>query len=293
MTASCPGTCGELFQGTVEGLYCLISLPIDRFAKVRVTASGGEGLEVPGEMSKTRRAMEAFLRLRGAPERRYVLERLEALPEGKGYASSTADILAALTCLGALEGAPLSPEEATTLALSVEPTDSTAWRGLALLDHREGRVMEFLGPPPPMAVLVLDRGGAVDTEAFNLLNMAPRLTVRQALHEEAFALIRHGVDRGDPEMIGRGATLSAKASADLLDGPFLGECLDLCKLLGGYGVAAAHSGTLFGVLLPPEARDRGEEIAASAARALTRSWRGELRSIFSGGPITDERNDGP
>ena len=291
--ASCPGTCGELFQGTAGGVYCLVSCPIDRFSAVEVAVSDGEGLKVPEGMTKTLRAMEAFLRGRPSTVKRYTLERLEALPEGKGYASSTADILAALTCLSTLEEVPISPEEATAIALSVEPTDSTAWRGLALLDHREGRVMEFLGPAPSMAVLVLDRGGAVDTEAFNRRDMGPYLASRRALHEESLALIRQGVEDGDPEMVGRGATLSAKASAELLGQAFLEECLELCGHLGGYGVCGAHSGTLFGILLPPEAKERREEIAQKTARLLTPGWRGELRSLISGGPRIDERNDGP
>ena len=293
VAAACPGTCGELFQGTLEGIPCLVSCPIDRYARIRITARPGEGLSLPGEMSKTRRALEAFLGRRFLGGKNLAVERMEALPEGKGYASSTADILSALACAATLAGISLPPEEASSIALSVEPTDSIAWPGLALLDHREGRIMRFLGPPPPLSVFVLDWGGTVDTEEFNSRNSRPVLESLAPLHREAFSLVLRGVEQGDPEALGRGASLSARASARLLEKPRLDECFALCSLLGGYGVCVAHSGTLYGILLPSGAAGREDEILGTAARRLSPGWEGRMHSVVSGGPGREERKERP
>lgn len=281
--ASCPGACGELFQGALGGTPCLVSCPIDLRSVIRAASSPGEGLSLPPGMVKTERAAKAFLTGRTGGGRSYVLERLRGLPEGKGYASSTADILAALACLSSLEGVSLSPEEGTAIALSVEPTDSLAWPGLALLDHRRGQIMEYLGPPPSMSVLVLDWGGVVDTEKFNMEYSPSHLEPLATLHREAFSLVRGGTEEGDPEKIGRGASMSARAWNKILEKPRLEECFALCERLGGFGVCAAHSGTLCGILLPPVRETDGGEILEKAAAELPSGWTGSLRQVTGGG----------
>lgn len=292
-TAAFPGTCGELFQGTLGGVPCLVSCPIDRMARLKVTEHFREGVVLPPEMSKTKKALELVLGKPPFQGSSLKVERLSALPEGKGYASSTADILAALYGLAALSDVHLSPEAASRMALAVEPTDSIAWPGLALLDHREGRIMEFLGSPPPVSVFVLDWGGTVDTEEFNRRNCREALAVLAPLHREAFALIRTGVERCDPEALGRGASLSAEASRRILEKPRLDECFSLCASLDGYGVCVAHSGTLYGLLLPAQPSGSEKELAGKAARALSPGWEGRLHALVSGGPRMGERGDGP
>ena len=287
--AAFPGTCGELFQGALEGIPCLVSCPIDRMAEVRVSLDpDGEGISISPFMGKTRKAMERALA--GVfPGRGCIsVRRLQGLPEGRGYASSTADILAALHGLYALAGRVLSPEEGTGIALSVEPTDSIAWPGLALLDHREGRIMEFLGTPPPLSVLVLDWGGTVDTEEFNRRDFRGIFRTLEPLHREAFALVREGVERQDPFLVGEGASLSARGAGELLDRPFLGKCLSLCRELGGYGVCVAHSGTIYGILLPEEAAlpEGRKELSERASPALFPGCHARLHSLVPGGPRT-------
>lgn len=283
VVAAFPGTCGELFQGTLDGVQCLVSCPVDRTARLELILEEGEGISVPPEMRKTRRALELALARRPLPGALRV-RRLEALPEGKGYASSTADILAALYGLANLSGTPLTPEDASRIALAVEPTDSIAWPGLALLDHREGRVMRFLGPPPPLAVLVVDEGGVVDTEEFNRRDSRALLASLVSTHREAFALLKEGVERGDPAEVGEAATLSAEACRRVLEKPLLERCRALVRSLGGYGVCVAHSGTLYGLLLPVALLNEKEHVTEAAARALPEAAEIRLHALAAGGP---------
>ena len=291
-TSSVPGTCGELFQGSLDGIPCLVSCPVDRMARLRITEMPSGGVVCPPDMSKTKRALELALDERQCRVKSLLVERLNALPEGKGYASSTADILAAVSGLAALSGEPFDPERATRTALAVEPTDSIAWPGLALLAHRDGRVMEFLGPPPAMSVYILDWGGTVDTGEFNRKDMKDALSAMAPLHREAFSLVKAGVEQGDPGLVGKGASLSAGAWSVILEKPHLEECFRLCARLDGYGVCIAHSGTLYGVLLPGGGRMAEEEIVRQAGEALSPGWEGRLQSAVCGGPRVEERTDG-
>lgn len=291
-TSSVPGTCGELFQGSMDGIPCLVSCPVDRMARLRITEMFSGGVVCPPDMNKTKRALELALDERQCRVKSLLVERLNALPEGKGYASSTADILAAVSGLAALSGEPFDPERATRTALAVEPTDSIAWPGLALLGHRDGRVMEFLGPPPAMSVYILDWGGTVDTGEFNRKDMKDALSAMAPLHREAFSLVKAGVEQRDPGLVGKGASLSAGAWAVILEKPHLEECFRLCARLDGYGVCIAHSGTLYGVLFPGGGRMAEEEIVRQAGEVLSPGWEGRLQSVVCGGPRVEERNDG-
>lgn len=278
-----PGTCGELFQGTVDGIRCLVSCPLNRVSRLEISATPDAGLSVPASMSKTRRALEIALSkspLSGG----LAVRRLESLPEGKGYASSTADILAALYGFARLSGVDLSPEEATLTALAVEPTDSIAWPGLALLDHRKGRIMEFLGVPPPMAVLVVDEGGRVDTEEFNRRDFDHVLAGQAEVHRESLALLREGLQSGDRAAVGEAASLSSAACDAILPRPLLERCRSLSFSLGGYGVCTAHSGTLYGILLPQDFLNDARSLTEAARRTLPEAVEISLHELTPGGP---------
>lgn len=272
--ASAPATCGELVQGPFGGRLLQITCPIDLRSvaaarlSVRQLPSEGERRPwpeiswkdsepaIPGAFAKARRgALEAVRRCAGrsaSPERGPVEVGLHSpAPRGKGMGSSSADVLATATAVSRALGHDPSPHDLAALALSVEPTDGTMLPGLALFDHREGRVREPLGPAPPMRILVVDAGGTVDTVAFNA---ARRRWSARAVRgwERAFRLVIRGVRSGDLEAVGRGATLSASLNQRAIPKPHLSELARLAREGGGVGVNAAHSGTVVGILFPDE-----------------------------------------
>ena len=277
-----PGACGELVQGTLDGVPCLVSCPIDRMAELEVVVTPGSGrLTAPTSMPKTRRAVQLALVALGRPDVDVRIERRHGLPEAKGYASSTADILAALFGLGRALGELVSAERATLLALEVEPTDSLAWDGLALLAHRDGQSMELLGLPPRLCVLVLDWGGKVHTLEFNRADHRAALRHLGSLHQEAFAMLRAGISSGDDGLIGRAATLSARAHQRILFKPQLDAVVKLAKAVGAPGACVAHSGTLIGVLLRPQ--DATDAVNYIVSR-LPDEPAYDLHRVVAGGP---------
>jgi len=222
---------------------------------------------------------------------------LSDLPRAKGMASSTADIAATVCALAQALGKRLEPWEVARIALSVEPSDSLMFPGLALFDHRSGRVYEDLGPAPPLEVVVLDFGGTVDTLTYNRHYRADLLRGMVAEHQEALAAVKAGLRRGNLADIGgaatlqRGnladiggaATLSARAHQRILYKPQLETVIGLAREVGALGVNVAHSGTVIGVLFDPAQAD-GPALAAYLAAHLPGLESISLNRMVGGGP---------
>lgn len=270
--ASAPATCGELAQGLLDGTLVMVTCPIDLHATATVALVEGSGrVHGPPNAPKARRAVALTLASLGRTGLDARLSLAGQIPRKKGMASSTADVAAAIAATAAALDAPLPVRRLANLALAVEPSDGVMLPGIALFDHKSGRIARSLGEPPPMRVLVLEFAGAVDTETFNALDHGAELRRQAARFREALALITAGVERGDTELVGRGATQSAVAHQGVLPKPQLPAVLALGRAAGAVGVNVAHSGTVMGLMFGEDA-----ERMRWAARHVSRRLPGLL-----------------
>ena len=254
-TVRAPGVCGELVQGMLGDVYFLVTCPIDFFARARVELyADGPGVAAPVECPKAAAALSATLAHLGRADLRARLVINSPIPRGKGMGSSSADVLATIAATGLALGVDLPPGVLAKIAVSVEPTDGVMFPGIALVDHREARIAETLGPPPPMEIVALDFGGTVDTLEFNRVDRRAAWRSIEAETTEALQLVRLGVKEGDPALVGQGASISARASQSILPKPMLPAVLEFAEAIGAVGVDVGHSGTIIGVLL--DARER-------------------------------------
>jgi L-threonine kinase len=259
-TVRVPGVCGELVQGMLDDDYYLVTCPIDYFSRVQVdlflegSPEVGPPVVGPEDSPKAVAAVSATLAHLGRQELSARLAISNPIPRGKGMGSSSADVVAAIAATGLALDQELSPETVGRLALMEEPTDGVMFPGIALFDHRQGRLMEELGLPPPMEIVALDFGGTIDTVEFN---REDRLSLWQSLRPEtdqALELVRQGIKEVDPKKIGRGATISAEANQRVLLKPQLPDVLRFAQSLYAAGVTVGHSGTIIGVLLDAKER---------------------------------------
>jgi L-threonine kinase len=243
--ASAPGSCGELVQGTLDGRHFLITCPVDLYTVVNVEPGGREALAGGKTLEAVRRTWDYL----GVSCPQFAVTVCSALPLGKGMASSSADISAACQAAALAAGRTISPDEIADIALTIEPTDGIFYPGIVMFDHVLGLIRQPLGAPPPMSILIFDAGGEVDTLEFNrrrdlaALNAAKEPQVRQAVD-----LVSRGLIAGDPQLIGRGTTLSAQANQTILPKPCLDKVIAVAGSHGAVGVNTAHSGTVIGVL---------------------------------------------
>ncbi len=210
--ASAPGTCGELAQGVLDGTPVMATCPIDLFSTATVELSEGTGrVRGPVNLPKACRAVKLTLTLmdRSDVDARLSIE--SPVPRRKGMASSTADIVAAIGATAAALDEEISVFQQAELALAIEPSDGVMLPGIALFDHRDGRIARSLGDPPAMRVLVLEFADVIDTESFNAVDRGAELQRQSARFRDALELITRGIESADGELVGRGATQSALA----------------------------------------------------------------------------------
>ena len=289
-TVRAPGACGELVQGMLDGVHFLVTCPIDFFARAQVTLyNNGPGVDGPVGCPKAVAALSATLAHLEHKEIGARLAIQNPIPKSKGMGSSSADVAATIAATGLALETELAPETMARIALSVEPSDGIMFPGIALLDHREGRILETLGPPPPMEIVALDFGGTVDTLEFNAVDRRDQWRSIQVEVDEALSLVKAGIQDGDPESIGRGATISARASLQVLPKPMLQPVLDFAATVGAVGVNVGHSGTIIGVLLDARER-RGKSVFRSAKESFPEAEMVHHFRLLGGGvrPVTPE-----
>jgi L-threonine kinase len=258
-TVKVPYTCGELWQGSIDGEQpALVSLPIGYFSSV--TAYVGHTTNpIPKGMlaengSKSKVAfMRTLQRFGYHPRYDDQISISSNLPKGRGLGTSTADISATIYATARALGEKITPMEVAEIAISIEPSNGTMFPGFHLFDHRGGAYYEDLSakPYPNISVLVLGFDGVVDTVAYNEDYRADTIREMRYDHYEALTAIKQGFRYCNPEDIGYGATLSARCHQRILYKPYLETVIKMAKEVHAYGVNVAHSGTVVGVLLGP------------------------------------------
>lgn len=260
-----PGACGELVQGQFEnGENFLVSLPVDIWAKVSVeiTNESQKIIVSPNDKIKTRQAVRMLLNYLNHPVFGAKVKIESEIPEGKGLASSTADIVAACYAIGGALDAEIPPLLISKIARQIEPSDGIMYSGLVAYNHRKCELIQELGEAPLISLLVIDLGGNVDTLDYND-NPKKYSQEERVLCKEAFDQLKQGINKQDWNIIGEAAIRSGKINQRYLFKPELEEIISIADQNNAYGVCVAHSGTVVGLLLNHE-----EKFVSQVEKAL-------------------------
>jgi uncharacterized protein involved in propanediol utilization len=184
------------------------------------------------------------------------LELTGEVPLGRGFGSSTSDVLAAITAVCNAFSVTLPPEAAAKIAVQAETaSDSLMFGGRTVLfAQREGEVIEDFGASLPQARILgfgsrPSPGGAstgVDTLALPPARYTPRETAQFA---ELRAMLRTAVATKDVVLLGEVATASTRLNQHHLPIPALDRLLGIVEEVGAVGLQTAHSGDISGIIL--------------------------------------------
>lgn len=252
---------GEILQGVFEtprGLRRgLITLPcplyISRANFEPSSATDTVTVDEPWRM-KAARAAELALRTLDGPSTGGTLRVSSNIPPGRGFGSSTADVLAAIGAVYDAAGRIPDPKESAVLAVAAETaSDALMYPDRAVLfAHRAGEVVADLGGAL-MPLAVLGFGTSQAGAGLATLELPPaRYTVWEI---EAFrpllGMARRAIRTRDLDLLGRVATASARLNQRHLPVPGFEDLLGIGEAVGAAGLQVAHSGDVAGLVFDP------------------------------------------
>jgi L-threonine kinase len=244
-----PGTCGEFVQGHIRGQDFLVNCPIDLYAHAGVTAHvrAGLAIERPEQHLKIRDTLTLAAHELMLPMRHAVAVR-SRIPRGKGMASSSADIAAALSAFLAASDCTVSPLVFAKLLTEVEPSDCVHFNGIAHVNHLTGDLLGQHAPPTGLRALIVDCGGEIDTLGFDRERARGVYREHETRITGALRTLERGLRDDDATAIAQAATESARLSQFIHRKLPFEDLLALVTGIGALGVNCAHSGSVLGVL---------------------------------------------
>ncbi len=247
LEATVHGRAGELIQVRPESKKrIIVSGPVSS-GFLTSLQSGNRGIVFPDfEDWKSQRAVDLFFEkvLDGSGSTDSISNTFHyssTIPRGKGFSSSSADILALLLFLDRYYRTNLSISHIYSIAASIEPTDPLLHSGTVVFDTGDGSIIEEL-PPLPMTAFYFD----TDPNATFMTPYSDDLPVDTAGHAviDRFIAAWKNDDYGE---IFRLTTESAVKNYSWNPRPGVMQLAHLAKVLG-FGVFVAHTGTLLGVI---------------------------------------------
>jgi len=246
---------GECVQGQVDdGPHFLITAPITLESRAEFIADlSRDCISVePAHCVKSLQAVSRYLTGQSLP----LCGSLRVATGARtslGFGTSTADIAASLRAAAAAWHRSVSPEAISEIASAIEPTDGSMYAGSVAYAHREGRLLEALGPLPQFRAIVMLCGDGVDTVAFDEYRVHFRYSAEAGQKlRQAWWMVRESIRTMDVRLLGQAGMISAEINQKLLPKPLFEEIRDAVEPLGAAGLLVAHSGSLLGILLDPE-----------------------------------------
>lgn len=263
-----PGSCGEFIQGSLNGNSFLVTCPINRYSYAMSNVAHPLRNYYISMQNKSRLARLKTLDYLGIKDTNVSVYVRSDVPQGKGMASSSADISAVAMATALAHGQQLTMDELSELALSIEPSDATYFPCIVQFDYLHGKITRPLGECPPMTILIFDEGGAIDTVSFNKrMDLPSLIREKEGLIEEALALFEQGLGTHNITDIGQAVTISSFANQRILPKQPLYEIHEIGQFFNSVGTIIAHSGTIIGLLFPVDVDAKALEGCIKTVRA--------------------------
>lgn len=238
-----PASFGEIIQGKINDKDILCSCPINLFTKVKVFESKEPSLKY--NHLKSSRFLSNLLTEWGYEDyiKNFDIEIKSNIPEGKGFASSTADLCGVYYSLLKLFNKKYEEDEIIRNCINIEPTDSIIFKDMTIFDYKEGKYKKKIGSYCEFNILVFEGSRIVDTVEFNKKPLPPLSNI-----EDLAEKLIKGIENRDIKTIAYCATESIIRNERRLSYPILSLVLKIKDEIGGDGIIGAHSGDALGII---------------------------------------------
>jgi len=242
-----PGSIGEIIQGNVAGKDVLLSCPVNLFTKVRVFESHNPTSKE--KYPKCKKFMANMMKSWGYGSlcNTFDVEIESEIPIGKGFASSTADIMALYLSLIELFKKDYNEQEIMKQAIMIEPTDSIIFSEMTLFDYKNGDFKESIGNYMEFYVFVFEGPRIVDTIEFNQKIESPLAFIDDLLPE-----LRKAVKERNINKLANISYQSIVRNHHRLHYDILSSVEKIIEKTDGLGIIGAHSGDFLGIIYEDE-----------------------------------------
>lgn len=245
---SCPGTCGELFQGYLGEKEYLVTLPIKRYSQMIISESKVLSLAVG---DKAKQAFYLTCQYFGYGPDNYPLvkvTRQSDLSIGKGMASSTADIMSMIYGTAAYLKQNITEAIAMKICCNIEKTDSLIYQKLTVMSPSDGHIYHQSSWMPRYRLIILEGNATIDTEKFHKLRNERLAKSQEIAYRHIFKNYQTAVEKKSETMVAKIATASSQLNQELLTKPLFKQIELLANRYGALGIMVAHSGTVVALI---------------------------------------------
>lgn len=242
-TINYPGSFGEVLQGRINKKDLLLSCPVNIYTKVKVFEC--KNAQKKFNNQKSAAFLENILKLWGYEEKykSFDIEIDSQIPNGKGLASSTADLCAVYHCLLKLFNKEFNEQELMEQCIKIEPTDSIIFREMTLFDYKKGLFKKPMGKYFNYNILAFEGNKVVDTVEFNNKNLPPLSDV-----DDLLPILAEAIEEKNLKKLAYVSTESIIRNQKRLYYEFLQEVIDIKDKTSGLGIMGAHSGNVLGII---------------------------------------------
>ena len=264
------GTFGELLQGSLrnDDNQFLVTLPIQKFSRVVFTPNltCNRVTVTPAHKTKSQQLIQRLVDHYGLRFGGHLKIQSE-LPEGKGMAGSSADLIASARALESTLGLAIPMELILSLLRTIEPSDGVMYSEFVTFFHRKVKLVRRLGSPSGLKVVAVDEGGQIDTVEYNRRNYL--FTDNECTeYTELLQTIERAIRDNDLAALGRVTTRSAMMNQERNPKRYLDRMIEIGEDVRALGVVVTHSGPCLGLLFPD---DPGYRIPVEHARTALAS----------------------
>jgi uncharacterized protein involved in propanediol utilization len=249
-TSRVNGTFGELLQGYLpNGRSFMVTNPIHLYSNVTFIPDPNSKIVTvaPEHKKKSQILVNQIIKTFNLNIGGKLIIQSE-IPESKGLASSSADLVATAYAISNSLGLKISKELISKLISCIEPSDGVMYDEIVSFYYKELELIEKIGKISNLAAVALDEGGNIDTIEYNKKKFTYRKDYAE-LYSAMLDRITKAIKSNDLETIGKIATQSALMNQKNNHKKHLNSIIEICNDIGGLGVSIAHSGTFVGILL--------------------------------------------
>lgn len=248
------GTIGELWQGPYqspdEAIHiAIVTLPCEEYFSEVTVELGAPTTSPPPKSALAIERFLSYFRIKSSSSN-YTWSVNSNIPQSKGMASSTADVVATIKALASLHEIQLTPDHIQDILRGIERSDPVfhSHPGLYLSKHQ--RFVCSWDWNPNFTVIYSILPGITDTEAINEDNLLAFYQDNLKNYEDSFGLLSEGFQTASCKTIAHASTQCASTFQEFMPVKLVDELIAAAPSLNALGVIRAYTGHVTGLLYP-------------------------------------------